>query len=77
MSLLTDRERQIVALIAQGRPNDRIAAALRISPSTVKTHLTYIASKLDASGRANIVYRAIQTGDLEVTPQPAPDIAGR
>ena len=43
---LTDRERAVLALMAEGRSNDAIATALRISPKTLETHIGTIYSKL-------------------------------
>lgn len=55
--LLTARELQIVALVAEGRPNKQIAAELSISEWTVSTHLRRIYAKLDVDTRAAMVSR--------------------
>ncbi|MDJ0702689.1 MAG: helix-turn-helix transcriptional regulator [Leptolyngbyaceae cyanobacterium MO_188.B28] len=55
--LLTDRELQIAALVAQGRPNKQIAKQLHISEWTVATHLRRIFAKLNVDSRAAMVYR--------------------
>jgi DNA-binding CsgD family transcriptional regulator len=55
--LLTARELQIVALVAEGRANKQIAAELRISEWTVSTHLRRIYAKLDVDTRAAMVTR--------------------
>lgn len=43
---LTDRERSVLALVAEGRSNDAIAAVLKISPKTLEAHIGTIYSKL-------------------------------
>jgi DNA-binding CsgD family transcriptional regulator len=53
--LLTARELQVVALVAEGRPNKQIAAELGISEWTVSTHLRRIYAKLDVDTRAAMV----------------------
>jgi DNA-binding CsgD family transcriptional regulator len=55
-NLLTDRELQIVALVATGCPNKQIANRLRISEWTVSTHLRRIFIKLGVESRAAMVY---------------------
>jgi DNA-binding CsgD family transcriptional regulator len=50
-ALLSSRERQVLALIADGYSNQRIAAALVIEPKTVKNHINNIYSKLEVSNR--------------------------
>jgi DNA-binding NarL/FixJ family response regulator len=55
---LTDRERQVVALIAQGLKNKQIAEQLFISPTTVTHHLSSIYSKLGVSDRLELVVYA-------------------
>lgn len=59
---LTDREREILILVARGLSNDEIAAHLVISPATVKTHLARIMQKLDAHDRAGLVIAAYEGG---------------
>ena len=59
---LTDREREILALVARGFTNDEIGSELFISPATVKTHLARIMAKLDAHDRAQLVVRAYEGG---------------
>ena len=59
---LTDREREILALVARGFTNDDIGSELFISPATVKTHLARIMAKLDAHDRAQLVVRAYEGG---------------
>jgi DNA-binding NarL/FixJ family response regulator len=58
---LTDREREILGLIAQGKTNAEIAAELVISPKTVANHVSNIFSKLQVVDRAQAVLRAQQS----------------
>jgi DNA-binding CsgD family transcriptional regulator len=59
---LTSRELQLLELVAMGRTNTAIARMLEISPRTVAHHLDNIYRKLDVSGRAAAVYRAVTEG---------------
>ncbi|MEE0704798.1 MAG: response regulator transcription factor [Adlercreutzia sp.] len=62
LATLTDREREILILVARGLSNDEIAEDLFISPATVKTHLARIMAKTDAHDRAQLVVFAYETG---------------
>ena len=62
LEALTDREREIVALVALGLSNSDIAGRLFLSPLTVKTHVNRAMSKLDVRDRAQLVVIAYQTG---------------
>lgn len=62
MEKLTNREREIVAMVAHGLSNDEIAAAMVLSPATVKTHVSRAMTKLGARDRAQLVVFAYQTG---------------
>jgi DNA-binding NarL/FixJ family response regulator len=62
--LLTDKEREVLARLAEGHSNRAIAEALSVSPATVKTHLAHIYEKLGASGRRDALVRAIARGIL-------------
>lgn len=62
LASLTDREREILVLVARGLSNDEIGAELFISPATVKTHLARIMAKTDAHDRAQLVVFAYETG---------------
>jgi DNA-binding NarL/FixJ family response regulator len=59
---LTEREREIVALVAAGLSNDEIAADLVVSPLTAKTHVSRAMIKLGARDRAQLVVLAYENG---------------
>lgn len=59
---LTERERQIVALVAEGLSNREIAERLVISPATSRTHVSRAMVKLQARDRAQLVVFAFQSG---------------
>jgi DNA-binding NarL/FixJ family response regulator len=59
---LTDREREVVALVAEGLSNDEIAARLVMSPATAKTHVSRAMIKLHARDRAQLVVLAYESG---------------
>ena len=61
LSELTDREREIMSLVAHGLSNDEIAGQLYLSPLTVKTHVSRAMLKLHARDRAQLVVIAYQT----------------
>ena len=60
--LLTDRECEVLRLVAAGMSNGEIADHLRISPATAKTHLAHLLTKLDARDRVQLVIIAYQAG---------------
>lgn len=62
LSVLTEREREVLALVASGMTNDQIGAALFISPITAKTHINRTMAKLNARDRAHLVIVAYETG---------------
>jgi DNA-binding NarL/FixJ family response regulator len=62
LDTLTDREREIVALVATGMSNAEIAEHLTLSPLTVKTHANHAMTKLGARDRAQLVVLAYQAG---------------
>ena len=64
-ALLTDREREVLGLVAAGCSNKEIARRLYLSISTVKTHLDDVYRKLGASDRAHAVAVALRLGILE------------
>jgi DNA-binding NarL/FixJ family response regulator len=59
---LTEREREILALIAHGRTNEQIAEQLVVSIKTVRNHVSTIFSKLQVADRAQAVVRAREAG---------------
>ena len=62
MEVLTEREREVVALVAQGLTNDEIAEELFVSPATARTHVSRAMVKLNARDRAQLVVFAYQSG---------------
>ncbi len=62
---LTQRELDVLTLLAQGCKNKEIAANLYLSVSTVKTHIETISLKLGVSGRMLIALTAIRSGIIE------------
>jgi DNA-binding NarL/FixJ family response regulator len=62
--LLSAREREVLACLAQGRSNREIAAALSVTLATVKSHLVRIYAKLEASNRNEALGRAVALGLL-------------
>src|SRR5690348_1710016 len=62
---LTEREREILKLVAEGLTNNQIAERLFISPKTVDTHRTHIMDKLNLHSRAELVKYAMRRGLLE------------
>ena len=62
LHLLTERESEVLVLIAQGLSNAEIAKNLFISPTTAKTHVSRIISKLDAKNRTQLVVIAYESG---------------
>ena len=62
--LLSAREREVLVLLAEGRTNREIAAALSVTLATVKSHLVRIYAKLEASNRNEALGRAVALGIL-------------
>lgn len=63
---LTEREHDVLALLADGLSNRDIASALAISEHTVKFHLASIFGKLGASTRTEAVHRGLRLGVIEI-----------
>lgn len=62
LELLTDREREVVQLVAEGLSNEEIAERLVVSPATAKTHVSRSMIKLGARDRAQLVVLAYESG---------------
>ena len=62
LAVLTDREREVLSLVAYGLSNDEIADRLCLSPLTVKSHINRAMSKLGVRDRAQLVVVAYQSG---------------
>jgi len=62
LEVLTEREREVLALVARGLSNGEIATELFISPATAKTHVSRVMMKLGARDRAQLVVTAYETG---------------
>ncbi|TDB75957.1 response regulator transcription factor [Actinomadura sp. KC216] len=75
MEPLTNREREVVALVAHGLSNDEIAETMVLSPTTAKTHVSRAMTKLGARDRAQLVVFAYQSG-LVSPRDPSPPNSG-
>jgi DNA-binding NarL/FixJ family response regulator len=62
LKVLTQRERQVLALVGEGRSNEEIGNQLFLSPATARTHVSHAMAKLGARDRAQLVVIAYQTG---------------
>ncbi|TNM34629.1 response regulator transcription factor [Streptomyces sedi] len=67
LARLTDRERQVLVLVGRGQNNAEIAASLRMSPLTAKTHVSHVMGKLGARDRAQLVIAAYESGLITPT----------
>jgi DNA-binding NarL/FixJ family response regulator len=70
LSALTSRERDILALVAEGRSNQQIAETLVISERTARTHVSHVLRKLNLTSRTQAALVAIREG---LVPPPRPD----
>jgi DNA-binding NarL/FixJ family response regulator len=61
LEALTDREREVLVMVAKGWSNAEIATDLYVSPATVKTHVARILTKLDARDRAQLIVLAYES----------------
>jgi len=71
---LTEREREVMALVAAGLSNDEIARRLVISPATAKTHVSRAMRKVDAHDRAQLVVLAYESGLVVPGRQSSPEL---
>jgi DNA-binding NarL/FixJ family response regulator len=62
LSVLTEREREVLTLVGRGLSNDEIADVLVLSPLTAKTHVSRVMGKLGARDRVHLVVTAYETG---------------
>jgi DNA-binding NarL/FixJ family response regulator len=63
---LTDREWEILRMLAQGTRNDQIASSLFISPQTVQTHIRNVLAKLGVHSKLEAVALAVRHGQIDV-----------
>jgi DNA-binding NarL/FixJ family response regulator len=77
LAALTDREREMMSLVAGGWSNDEIAERLYVSPLTVKTHINRAMMKLGARDRAQLVVMAYQSGLVRPGDGPADSVSHR
>jgi DNA-binding NarL/FixJ family response regulator len=62
LDMLTDREREVLALVGRGLSNSEIGAQLFVSPATAKAHVSHVMTKLYARDRAQLVVVAYESG---------------
>ncbi|HLL69678.1 MAG TPA: response regulator transcription factor [Micromonosporaceae bacterium] len=72
LGALTEREVEVLALVARGLSNAEIAERLYVSPATAKTHVARLLMKLDARDRAQLIIVAYETGLVSPHPPGAP-----
>ena len=70
--VLTERERQVLSMLAEGQSGAQIAAELVLSPETVRTHVRNAMSKLGATTRSHAVALALQRGEIGTDTVAAP-----
>ncbi|MFF0249304.1 response regulator [Streptosporangium sandarakinum] len=68
LAVLTEREREVMALVGQGLSNHEIGNELFLSPATVRTHVSHAMAKLGARDRAQLVVIAHRTGLVSPAP---------
>jgi PAS domain S-box-containing protein len=65
-AVLTDREREVLGMVAMGRATSWIAIELRVSASTVETHIRHLMDKLGARNRAHAIALGLQAGEIRL-----------
>jgi DNA-binding CsgD family transcriptional regulator len=65
-AVLTDREREVLGMVAMGRGTSWIALELRVSASTVETHIRHLMDKLGARNRAHAIALGLQAGEISL-----------
>jgi DNA-binding NarL/FixJ family response regulator len=70
LSGLTERETEVLTLVARGWSNQEIGAALFVTPATAKTHVSRLLMKLGARDRAQLIVIAYETGLVRPDPRP-------
>lgn len=65
-SVLTRREREVLAMVAMGRSSSLIAAALGVAPSTVESHIRHCLQKLGARNRAHAIVLALRADEISL-----------
>jgi DNA-binding NarL/FixJ family response regulator len=68
LAALTERELEVLALVARGLSNAEIAERLHVSPATAKTHVGRLLTKLDARDRAQLIIAAYESGLVSARP---------
>jgi DNA-binding NarL/FixJ family response regulator len=68
---LTEREIEVLSLVARGWSNQEIGEALFVTPATAKTHVSRLLMKLDARDRAQLIVIAYETGLVKAHPRPS------
>jgi DNA-binding NarL/FixJ family response regulator len=63
--VLTAREREVLALVAEGRTNGQIAAELVMSPKTVSVHVSHVIAKLGVTNRTEAAALSLREGMLD------------
>mgnify|MGYP001281120916 FL=1 len=66
LSPLSERETEVLALIAKGRSNKEIASTLSVTEGTVKLHVTNILTKLEVNTRTEALVVAVQRGIIDI-----------